>query len=221
MTNPRSDHDSPARAPRRQVIIMFALFLTGMLGLLGLALDLGFAFSAKRTVQNAADAGAMAGARAVTKWTTTNGYSAGPDVSDIVDDINNQMSGSIHSLVSCEYVNDADSSVGACSSSVPASATGVRVVVSEVVNTFFIQVVPGAPDTVTVEATSTAHVQAVSQGPSDGPFIVCGMQTKLDSGGAKLSILLDNNTFNTAAFGQTFQIHGPWTAVLSPATSKG
>jgi Flp pilus assembly protein TadG len=78
---------------------MFGLFLTGMLGVLGLAIDLGFAFSAKRTVQNAADAGAMAGARAVAKWTITNPYSASGDVSGIVNDINNRMSGSTHTLV--------------------------------------------------------------------------------------------------------------------------
>jgi len=54
-------------APRGQVLVLFALFLTSLLGMLGLATDLGFAFAEKRTIQNAADAGAMADARAVAK----------------------------------------------------------------------------------------------------------------------------------------------------------
>ena len=55
-------HAAPAgdagRAPRGQILVMFALMLTALLGVLGLAVDGGVAFAQRRTVQNAADAAA-------------------------------------------------------------------------------------------------------------------------------------------------------------------
>ena len=58
---------STRRASRGQIIIMFAAALVGLVGLLGLATDLGYAFVQRRTMQNAADAGAIAGAHAISK----------------------------------------------------------------------------------------------------------------------------------------------------------
>lgn len=50
-------HESGHRsASRGQVLIMFALFSTAMLGMVGLATDLGIAFAGRRSMQNAADA---------------------------------------------------------------------------------------------------------------------------------------------------------------------
>ena len=49
-------------AQRGQIIVMFAIFLIAMLGILGLATDVGYMLAAKRATQGAADSGAMAGA---------------------------------------------------------------------------------------------------------------------------------------------------------------
>ena len=46
------------------------------MGVLGLAVNLGFAFADRRTLQNAADAAALAGARQVTKSLPTARRSA-------------------------------------------------------------------------------------------------------------------------------------------------
>ena len=70
------DQRTAGTAPRGQIIVMFAMFLTSLLGAVGLATDLGFAYAEKRTIQNAADAAALAGARQVAKYTKTAPTSA-------------------------------------------------------------------------------------------------------------------------------------------------
>src|SRR5687768_14935786 len=108
-----------------QILVMFAFLLVAMLGAVGLAVDLGVAFSQRRTMQSAADAGALAGARVVSKSSTANPLSAQSEVIAMVTA--NQMSmGTITSLT-CQYVNDDGGELGDCAAIVPAGATGVRV----------------------------------------------------------------------------------------------
>src|SRR4029079_11008669 len=64
-----------------QILIMFAFMLVALLGSLGLAIDLGVAFSQRRTMQAAPDAGAYAGARIVSK-------SAGAAMADVTAIVN-------------------------------------------------------------------------------------------------------------------------------------
>lgn len=195
---------------RGQILILVAFLFVALIGALGLAIDLGYAFAQRRTVQNAADAGAIAGARAITKWSTTNNtVTALPDVQDIVD--RNKMGSTNQTIETCEYVNDSDTAVGTCGSVVPATATGVRVTVRETHSTFFIHAVPGAPNTVSTKALAIAHVQAIQPGNSDGPFIVCGSDTKLFGGGNgnRMDILTSTGEINDAAIGQTFEVHSP------------
>src|SRR5262245_9898522 len=73
-------------AERGQVIVMFALFLVAMMGVLGLATDVGYTMAAKRSVQGAADAGAMAGARMIARYTTAAPTSALSDVTTVVQE---------------------------------------------------------------------------------------------------------------------------------------
>jgi Flp pilus assembly protein TadG len=54
-----------------QILVMFAFMLTVLLGAVGLSIDLGAAFMQRRTMQAAADAGALAGTRIVSKSTAT------------------------------------------------------------------------------------------------------------------------------------------------------
>ena len=65
LPDPHPPHEE--RAHRGQILIMFAFMLVALLGALGLSVDLGMAFSQRRTMQSAADAGAYAGAWAVLK----------------------------------------------------------------------------------------------------------------------------------------------------------
>ena len=110
----------------------------------------------------------------------------------------------------CDYVNDADAVLSSCANLPPLAATGVRVTLRETHGTFFIQAVPGAPNSVTTAATATAHVQRYAA-PTDGPFIVCGRNTQLESGGTMNILVPSGGTWsvNPAADRQVFKIHGP------------
>jgi Flp pilus assembly protein TadG len=194
-----------------QIIIMFAVFATAMIGVLGLATDLGISFAGKRSMQNAADAAAYAGTRQVAKAAVTSGVSAQTEVSSLIS--NNGFTFATSSPTStCVYVNDADTSVGSCSSTVPTTATGVKVTVSETHKTFFIRVIPGAPTTATTTATAIAHVEKPTL-TGTGPFIVCATDTVLyPATSTSMNILNKVSgvwTINTAAVGKTFLIHGP------------
>jgi len=216
-TPTHQEEDSRRGASRGQVIVMFALFSTAMIGVLGLATDLGFAYAQRRTMQNAADAGAMAGARAVAKWSAASpGTSASADVTTIAQ--SNQMGSATVTVTSCTYVTYANANAGNCASAVPSTATGVKVDVEEEHETFFIQVLPGAPDTVTTRATATAHVQKYSGEWSNGPFIICGPKAwdvtsnpTLKNGGTNLAILSSQSpvTINPAAINRIFRVHDP------------
>jgi Flp pilus assembly protein TadG len=203
-----------------QILVMFAFMLVALLGALGLSIDLGVAFSQRRTMQAAADAGAYAGARIVAKSNPSAPLSAGADVAAVVNA--NQMNmGSITSIT-CTYVDDAGSSMGSCAGAVPSGATGVRVAVSETHDTLFIRVVPGGPDTVSTSASAGAGVRRVT-GFSDGPFLPCAEDARLVSGGRMDIWDQANNRLNPDAVGKAFKIHGPQieTCGIHPSAYKG
>ena len=196
-------------AGRGQILVMFAIFLVGLMGMLGLATDVGFAYSQRRTMQAAADAGALAGAHQVARWAADSPTSAGPDVAAMV--AANKMN-TEPVVTRCEYVDYGEVSQGSCDASVPVGATGVHVEVAEEHLTFFIRVIPGAPEKVRVEAEATAHVQQYLPDPSQAPFIVCGIGTKLEDR-SSFSIFEEpivdplNPIVRDEAYDQRFVIH--------------
>jgi Flp pilus assembly protein TadG len=215
-------HQTPPGASRGQILIMFALFLVGLLGVLGLAMDLGMAFAQRRTMQNAADASAIAGARVVLRSNTSSPSVALGDVTTFAQA--NAMN-TTPQVQSCLYINDAGGTVGNCSSGVPSGATGVRVAVQETHQTFFIRVVPGAPSTVTVSANAQANVQRFANYPADGPFLVCGRNTRVASGTSSgtmniISGSSGNWSINQAADEVTFEIHGPQAETCKAKASR-
>ncbi|HEY7029707.1 MAG TPA: pilus assembly protein TadG-related protein [Thermomicrobiales bacterium] len=192
-----------------QIVVMFALFATALVGALGLATDLGISFAGRRAMQNAADAAAYAGARKVAKAASTAGVSVQTEVSGLISN-NGYTFASATPTVACAYVTDADAAVGDCSATVPATATGVKVTVTETHPTFFLRVVPGGPETATTSATATAHVKIPGL-TGAGPFIVCATDTVLAAGG-KMNILNKVSgswQLNMDAVGKTFNIHEP------------
>jgi Flp pilus assembly protein TadG len=192
-------------AARGQVILMFALFLTVMIGVLGLAVDVGFAVSQRRSMQNAADAGALAGTHVVVKSPTGSAQAA------VVDVVNkNAMNGGTIGTITCVYVNDAGTELSSCNATVHPSATGVRVTVQETHPTFFIRVVPGVGDTVNTSAVAKANVKKLGM-PTDGPYIPCGIDSKLASGGTMDLVVKVGGVWkiNSAAIGKDFLIHAP------------
>ncbi|HVX30029.1 MAG TPA: pilus assembly protein TadG-related protein [Nitrolancea sp.] len=211
-TGAREPRRMAGHASRGQIIIMFAAALIGLIGLLGLATDLGYAFIQRRTMQNAADAGAIAGAHTILK---SNPASPSIILDDVKDTASENKTGDAKPTVThCQYVDDGDNELGSCSDPVPTGATGVSVTVKETHNTFFIKLIPGGPKTVSTKATAIAHVQVLQGLPGDGPFLVCGVNTDVISGHSNpLSVAIKDAgghwILNPEANGVVFQIHGP------------
>lgn len=207
-TAPLSDPTAPVPpgASRGQVIVLFAIFLTAMLGMLGLATDLGYSFVQRRNSQNAADAAALAGALAVLKQVPAQ-TTVGNTVAT------NAMPSTTLRPTFCGYVSDGGphSDLGSCEGSPPPGATGVHVHVEERHTTFFMRLF-GIVNT-TTSAEATANVQILQNPPADGPFLVCGVKTKLAGNGNATFDLLRRSDgeweFNKNADGRWFDIHGP------------
>ena len=163
------------RRPRPGQTLIFLVLLQGvLLGALGLALDGGYNFVQRRTMQNAADAAAPAGARviAMSDGTGITNYRVGPTVRDVA-----QWNGVDRSRVVCQYLKDDLSPNGLCPDSaapIPDGSTGVQVTVSEVHSTFVMQALGIA--TARTGGTSAAQVQIPIDYPPS-PFVVCGVDT--------------------------------------------
>jgi Flp pilus assembly protein TadG len=216
-------------ASRGQIIILLAGAMVAMIGMLGVATDLGYGFAERRTMQNAADAGALAGAHELSKTTTSSPVTVLTEVQGAA--WANKIGDSHPTVSSCKYVNDADLALANCSEPAPSTASGIKVVVKETHKTFFMGIIPGGPDTMSTQATATAHVQLLKSPPSDGPFLVCGVGTKVESG-PQIPILTQSGSnwvLNPSAVttsshnGPTYQIYGPQVATcnLSNSSYKG
>lgn len=214
----------PERAHTGQIIVMFAGFLVALMGMLGLATDVGYALAARRAVQAAADAGALAGARMIARYTPASPTSAQAEVVSIVQ--KNNFGDVTPTVLSCDYIGANWQPVGSCNQTVPATAVGTRVKTRATVDTFFIRVLPGAPKQVTVGGYAKARVEVAKNNPSDAPFLVCGFNAwdvtdnptgKGPNTGTNTNILLSASPFtiNPQAIGRTFRIHDP------QLTSKG
>jgi hypothetical protein len=197
-------------AHRGQILVMFAIFLVGLLGAVGLSVDLGVAFSQRRTMQTAADAGAYAGARAVLRDDVP---SVQAEVETVVQQ-NKMNLGNITS-VECQYINDGGAELGSCAGGIPGSATGVRVRVEENHPTFFMQVLSsfGAPDRVSTSGVAAANIRLLPS-PGGGPFLPCARQAIPADGSDPIDIVFLDSDYNLtgvnpAAIGVKFNIFGP------------
>jgi hypothetical protein len=214
--------DQQRGASKGQILILFAFFLTAMIGVLGLAIDLGFAYSQRRSVQNATDLAATAGAREVARFVGTgasedvqNSSNAGSVVRTLVTDNNQGSSPTV--LEDCSYIDiggfpQSEGDPAGCDGEVPANATGVYVKASETHSTFFMRMIPGAPVYVTTRAEASAQVERLDLAGMDAPFILCGYNTKhWDSDDAErdtMNVLLSDYVINPAAIGEVFQLTG-------------
>lgn len=215
--------DVPEGASRGQVIVMFALFAMAMFGILGLAIDLGYAFAERRTVQNAADLAAIAGAReivrnsvATEKPVTTAALPA------MKEALAGNTMGGVTPVIdedSCEYIDLDAVRQAPCSTEsiaavpVPASARGIKLTVSATHGTFFIRVFPGAPANLTVKATARAYVELTQSAGYNSPVLICGYGNKTWPDNKQIDVLLNNSTVNPAAIGKTFRLTGSKTQI--------
>jgi len=139
----------PPRAERErgQAIVIIALAMVGLIAIAALVFDGGTAFSQRRKMQNAADAGAFAGARqlalgasdsticaAVTEYTVTRNGAAS---------------------FTATYTRSGTALGNVCGGSIPSGATGIRVVANTSFSTSFAGMLGQQTGSVGANATAT------------------------------------------------------------------
>jgi hypothetical protein len=179
-------HDGP-RSERGAIVVFVAMSMTAVLLVASIVIDGSHAYSQRRSMQNAADLSALAGARALDKvkyggadWSTVDAAakSLGRD--------NDAES------IQCTVITNVGTAIGGCGSwwavLLPAAA-GVRVVATDIRPTTFARLI--GRDSVTATATSSATIQTLIG--TGTPFVLCG---NADLGG--YPILNSDNTINAA-----------------------
>jgi Flp pilus assembly protein TadG len=161
-----------------QTIVFFAVATLVLMGMLGLALDAGYDFTQRRTMQNAADAAALYGANMVYQnvnaATVNNNARTLAIQNGLKDPATNSTS------FSCRFVDNSGNDRGDCGNGYPgngAKATGVRVSVAETHPTFVMRVL--GITTSSTGATATSYAESPG---FDAPIIVCGFKTGLADG---------------------------------------
>lgn len=187
------------------MLVLVTAALTAIIGIMGLAVDLGFVALERRQLQRAADAAAISGALDLIDDATWG--SIGADVSAMVGK-NGVPSGT---TTACALVDNTNAQVQSnCGAPASPSISGVKVTLSHRRDTYFMRVL--GIGTVDVSASAIGRIVLQTEyNAGNAPFIVCGIDTKLASGGT-LSILTSTYGVNPSAVGQTFVIHGPQVA---------
>jgi hypothetical protein len=205
----RSPHD------RGATIVLLALSLVALLAVAGLAVDGGALYADRRQVQNAADAAAMAGARAFNehrlKPTTSSKTAIAAAVIAKAQE-NHAVDQIICTLVDVrgEYVQPCPSSD---SEPIDPQVAGVGVRLRDRQDTTFMRVV-GISE-FRASAAAAATIQSARSGIAT-PFLICAQPA--EKGGQDPAILLDSDpalepsdprrwTVNPAAIGQRYKVH--------------
>jgi hypothetical protein len=147
------------RRGRGQILVLFAGSLVAIILAIGLVVDGGNALAQRRGAQNAADFGAMAGARVIAEW--VGGDLANGTDANVRDAITNAVVGNggvapVYLLAdSPQYVNSNGAIVGAVGNGViPASAAGVTVGASRSWRPYFLGIVGVSNWTASANATA-------------------------------------------------------------------
>lgn len=128
---------------RGQVLVMVAVGMFGLIGMVGLIIDVGFAWAANRGTQNGADAAAHAGAIEIVQHLAG---AAGKTDDDVVAAIDRAVTRNAVTLDNAEYTDWQGAPIGvdvgtAPGGGIPADAQGVLVETTRVHTTLIAQVI--------------------------------------------------------------------------------
>lgn len=207
--------EEEAGAHRGQILVLFGLFLMALIGILGLATDVGYSMAAKRAVQGAADAGAINGARMIARYTDASPTSAGPDMEAAL--LENNFGRYTPTALECNYIGANWAVVGDCHSRVPSSAVGARLQTRMVVRTFFMQIFPGVSGDVEVTGYAKARVEVAVNAPFNAPLMICGTSAwdvtadpaATSAASASHSDIVSGSSVRQGAIGKTYRIIDP------------
>jgi Flp pilus assembly protein TadG len=161
------------------ILIFLAMSITLLLIMAALVLDGGSAYVQRRQGQNAADAAAMAGARALDRYRFPPAGTTA-DITTISSQVTSvATTNGATSVVSCRLFNfdqiGTSNDLGDCSSATAAnSAEGVRVTLSSTRSTYF----GGITGRTTTTATTSAAASIQELTSIAAPFLICGNPAK-------------------------------------------
>lgn len=211
------ENDDPTGddARKGQIIALFAVFMIALIGILGLATDVGYAMAAKRAAQGAADAGALNGARMIARYTDAAPTSALPEVTAAMGE--NRFGSITPTILTCQYIGSGWNVVGTCNQTVPSNAAGSRVQTKVTFGTFFMRIFPAAPDTISASGYAKARVERAKTYPTNAPVIICASNAwdvtanpaTTDTSGAINRTIFTGSAISQAAIGKTFRIVDP------------
>lgn len=196
------------RTQRGQTMVLAAMFMAGMVAMMGLVVDGGFSLFNRRSAQNAADAAALAAVNSIARR-------AEPCVdatltAAVTADLNTYIQTNLDASAtySWDFINNTGATVLATSAC--NLATGVTVTVNHSHGTFFMRILSLA--NVSLSAQAQAHVRALTGSMGGSPFIACGPSLHRHSDNASVNIL--DNTINppgilNAWVGTRFNLHDP------------
>jgi len=193
-------------------MILVALSLAASLSVVGVVVDGGSAFAARRQMQNAADSAALSAARAFDRlvpgqessvWTAAQTTAV--------------ANGANSATVICTFVDEILVEVGSCPTTnngtalaIKAVAAGVRVTTTQSKSTAFIRV--AGIKSFTAGGRATAQVQGLRSGNS--PFVLCAVgnsDPRSLGAGQAVPIILPDNSMNPDAIGVTYELQDPST----------
>jgi Flp pilus assembly protein TadG len=203
-------------------MVITAIGLVALTAMGALVLDGGDAYATRRRMQNASDAAALAGARALDQVRFKGAAASTVDAAARSVALANGSTDT-SALFDCTVVDKQGAALAPCAATdavtgwrsplkLP-SAVGVQVHAGTVRQTAFGRVVGKA--SLPVRTTAGASIQPLMSG--DAPFMVCGNEAAggESPGGPGHGILLPDPTqsppwrINPLAIGLTFDVHGP------------
>ncbi|MBV8979693.1 MAG: pilus assembly protein [Acidimicrobiia bacterium] len=204
-------------------IVIVALLMVAMLTVAALAVDGGQAYADHRQMQNAADAGALAGTRALESARFRGGLTTDVNTQAVNEALNNGA-GSSTGQVTCTVIDKNANTIAACtntttwaSSANVSKAVGVKVTAGKTRVTALGGVI--GVGSLSTSGTAAATIQPLTGG--DAPFMVCGNAAFSDTESPPLLVTDSSqpsgwqvNTGQNApttptAIGNTYDLHGP------------
>jgi hypothetical protein len=172
----------PASSQRGQILVIFAAALTGLLLMTGLVIDAGYAFSQRRSAQNAADFAAVAGSRIVGEFFTGKPAGAGTGA-NVLAAVQSVLAANDAELVSAQYINGSGALAGTVASGpIPPSAAGVVVNATTAWRPFFLGIIG-------VDSWSAgAQATAMTKGTASGRILPIGIEVHTYEGLAKCTV---------------------------------
>ncbi len=204
------------RDQRGAAIMLVAVSMVATLTVTGLVVDGGRAFAQRRQMQNAADAAAMAGARALDRLAV--GGESAIWTAAVASAVAN---GASATLVQCNLTDEVLVVTSPCPTTntnqaviLKAQATAVRVTVASESPTSFMKAV--GRQTFTARASAAAQIQGLRSGNS--PFVLCATgdtDPRSLGDGQAVPIIFPDNKMNPAAI---FANGGPIYELQDPTT---